>query len=216
MYNAHISPVPRTINRTDDITARLNWLLILNEKEAKHRQVFRNETEEIQLALMHRPVSPERAYAVFGMLLGGSTAAATFARVIGGTSIQRLTNADSYLLLLCLLVIVVCSAAGYAMACTVATKAFSTERSRWTRMLMMMLLIGSAWGLVTGAAGGFFFYGFGAVVGLGLGWPIGAIGFLMFASFHRLLECGGMIDTKHLLPIACGIPAVIAALILGL
>jgi hypothetical protein len=187
--------------------------LVLNEKEAKHRQLFRTETEEIEVALMRRPVSPLRAYSIFGMLLGGSTAAATFGRVFGASSIVRLLNTDSYMPLLFLLIIVVCSAAGYAMASNLANQAFSTERFRWTRMLLMMSLIGSAWGVVTGAAGGFFFFGFGAAIGLGLAWPIGAVGFAIFATLHRLLERGGMIDMSHLLPIVCGIPAVIGALI---
>jgi hypothetical protein len=150
------------------------------------------------------------------MLLGGSTAAATIGRLIGSLRFEGIVGADPFELLLWLLVVVVCSAAGYAMASNLAEKAFKAERMRWMRMLILIAVIGSAWGVVTGAAGGFFIFGLGAVVGLALLWPIGLVGFAMFASLHRLLERGGMIDMRHLLPIACGIPAIMTALILGL
>jgi hypothetical protein len=56
---------------------------------------------------------------------------------------------------------------------------------------------------------------FGAVFGAIFAVPVGMLAFLLFVPLHRLLACGGMIDSRHLWPLACGVVTLIAALILA-
>ncbi len=69
---------------------------------------------------------------------------------------------------------------------------------------------------MTGALGGFVFFGIGAFVGAALAVPVGALAFAVFAPLHRLLARGGMIDARQLWPLALGVSGTIAALILGM
>ena len=82
--------------------------------------------------------------------------------------------------------------------------------------LLMLPLIGAAWGAVAGFAGGLVFFGLGAIAGLICAVPVGIIAFTLFAPLHRLLARGGMIDARHFWPLACGVTMIISALILGI
>ncbi len=196
----------------------MNWLLAANAQALEHRRLFRNGAEEAQMLLMSRAVSAKRAYALFGMLLGALPPAAIFARLLsyGGEGSLRMMMSDAALFILCLLMNVISCLGGYLLGSALSRGAFKMERSSWTRMSLVMPLIGAAWGIATGAMGGVFFFGGGAFIGAAFALPIGMVGFLLFAILHRLLERGGMIETRHFLPLACGITSIITALILGL
>ena len=73
-----------------------------------------------------------------------------------------------------------------------------------------------AWSLVTGGLGGALFFGFGAAFGFLCALPVALAAFPVFATFHRLLSRGGMIEARSLWPLAYGVPGVAAALILSL
>lgn len=92
----------------------------------------------------------------------------------------------------------------------------AVERDSWSLMVIESVIIGFLWGLGTGAAGGFLIYGFGAIVGAICAIPVGALAFGLFIPLHRLLSRGGMIDARHLWPLASGVVMVITALILGM
>lgn len=197
----------------------MNWLLAANAQTLEHGRLFRNGAEEAEMLLMSRTVSAQRAYALFGMLLGALPPAAIFARLLGyggNGSARLLMISDAALFILCLLMNVISCLGGYLLGSALSRGAFKMERSSWTRMLLVMPLIGAVWGLATGAMGGVFFFGGGAIIGAAFALPIGMIGFLLFAILHRMLERGGMIETRHFLPLACGIASIITALILGL
>ncbi len=169
------------------------------------------------MLLMSRAVSTQHAYALFGMLLGALPPAAIFARLLGygADGSMRMMAADSVMFILCLLMNIVCCLLGYLMGSALGRGVLKLERASWTRMLLMTPLLGAMWGLVV-AASGFFFFLVGALYGIAFTVPVGMIGFLLFAIVHRLLERGGMIETRHFLPLACGITTIISALILGL
>src|SRR5256885_4974763 len=63
--------------------ARLNWLLAANAREAERHKLFRHPHEEEEMLRMRRPVTLERAYTLFGMLLGMLPPAAFFIRIFG-------------------------------------------------------------------------------------------------------------------------------------
>lgn len=170
------------------------------------------------MLLMSHPVSVKKAYAMLGMLLGSLPPAAIFTRLFGygvGAGLLNMTNRDGWLLFLCLAMNVGCCLGGYAMGSSLGSAAQKLERGSWSSMLIVMPFVGAAWGTVTGVAGGFFLFGIGAFFGWAFGLPVGLIGFLAFSIIHRILERGGMIEARHLAPLACGIAAIITALVLG-
>jgi hypothetical protein len=63
--------------------------------------------------------------------------------------------------------------------------------------------------------GGVLFFGVGSLFGAFMALPFGMLGFLLFTPLHRLMACGGMIDARHLWPLACGVALTISALILS-
>lgn len=170
------------------------------------------------MLLMQRPVSTKKAYALFGMLLGALPPAAIFMQMLGyGPRALHIFgwDAGSYLFLFAVMN-VVCCLVGWCVGSGLAQAALRAEHGSWLKMMLTMPLIGMVWGGMTGLAGGFLFFGVGAFAGAACAIPVGAVAFLLFALFHRLLERGGMIETRHFLPLACGVTTVIAALILGI
>jgi len=196
----------------------LNWLLAANAQALEHRRLFRNGAEEAQMLLMSRAVSTERAYALFGMLLGALPPAAIFARLLGygADGSMKMIASDAYLFILCLMMNVVSCLGGYLWGFLFSAALFQRERESWTGMLLVVPVIGALWGIFTGSLSGLFYFGYGGFIGAALAAPIGIAGFLLFAILHPLLERGGMIETRHFLPLACGITSIITALILGL
>lgn len=170
------------------------------------------------MLLMRRPLSANRAYALLGMATGLIPPFAIMAKMFHFFEVNSLSSSsnDALILLLMVLVNIVCGLTGFAYGSLLSRAAFDLERASWKRMLVLMPFLGAVWGLLSGASGGFFFFGYGAIAGGTIALPIGMVAFTLFAICHRLLERGGMIDTRHLLPIACGIAMTIAALVLGL
>jgi hypothetical protein len=89
------------------------------------------------------------------------------------------------------------------------------EQRHWGVTICTAIAAGFLWACATGAVGGAIVFIIGALFGLMCALPFGLVGFLLFASCHRLLARGGMIDARHFWPVACGIALVSAALILS-
>lgn len=168
---------------------------------------------------MRHAVSTEKAFALFGLMLGAFPPAAVFIRLFGyglGGGLMNIDPAGGALWFLCVAMNLMCCLMGYAMGSAFSRNALKLEHKSWIQMFLLMPLLGAGWGAVTGAAGGFFFFGIGAFFGVAVGTPVGFLGFLMISILHRILERGGMIETRHFLPIACGITAIVTSFILGL
>lgn len=218
MHSIHISPIPRTVDQRNDTGARLNWLLDANEEERQHRALFRRTADEEQMLMMRRPVSTEKAYMLFGLLLGALPPAAIFTQILGYgvDGAARRMGADAGLFLLCLLMNIVCCLMGSYMGSKMSQMVKAMEHDSWTKLLVMSPLVGGIWGASTGALGGVFFFGIGAFFGAIIAACVGAVAFALFTPLHRLLARGGMMETRQFLPLACGITLTISALIFGL
>ena len=165
---------------------------------------------------MSHPLTARRAYARFGMLLGLLPPAIIFARMLGYGFTPPFAGDGALIFILCLAMNVVCCLMGRLMGSALSRALERMNRWSWSKMLLMLPLIGAAWGGVTGAVGGLIFFGFGAVFGFVSAIPVGMIAFTLFAPFHRLLARGGMIDARHFWPLACGVTMIVSALILGI
>jgi hypothetical protein len=192
---------------------RLNRLLIANREEAARRRLFRDAEDEEQRQLMRRPVSTERAYALFGLLLGALPPPAIFFRFLH-VLLPRNQRDYNDLFFFCLVMNVVCMLVGGIAGAKLGRRIDEIERQSWSRMLLLAGLNGLLWAIATGAAGGAIVFIAGALFGATLMLPIGALAFVIFTALHRQVAHGGMIDARHLWPLACGVAAFIAALIL--
>jgi hypothetical protein len=158
---------------------------------------------------MRRPVSTERAFARFGMLLGMLPPAAIFLRV------ALLFHFSMVFGLIFLPMLLVCALMGRRMG-TVAGRTFDeSERGSWCRTLIDALEDAFIWAAATGTAGGMIFFGIGAFFGFISALPVAMLAFALFAPLHRLLARDGMIEARHLAPLAWGINLTISALILS-
>jgi hypothetical protein len=192
----------------------LNWLIAANRDEAYRRSFFRNADDEEQALLMRRPIPTMRAYELFGLLLGALPPAAIFLRLLYYFA-PRTTHEVTDLIFFCLVMNVICVLAGRIAGAKIGRRIDEIERASWLKMILLAGFNGLRWAIVTGAAGGAVVLGVGAFFGALLAIPVGVLAFILFTLLHRLVARGGMIDARHFWPLACGVAAFIAALILG-
>jgi hypothetical protein len=197
----------RWLNVDKDTYARLNWLIAANRYEENRRRLFRNDDDEWQMQLMRRPIRTERAYALLGLLLGTLVPAAIFYRF--------LIDNGTKLILLCLLMNVITMLVGRKVGAHIGKSMDEVERSSRIKMMLLAAFYGACWAIATGAAGGAVVFGFGALFGALIAFPVGILAFILFTPLHRLASHGGMIAARHFWPLACGVVLFIVALILG-
>jgi hypothetical protein len=198
-----------------DVHARLNWLINVNHQEAAHRRRFRNALEEEQMRLMRRPVSTEKAYALLGTLVGLFPPAMVFYKILG-YGVTGAFDSSPLIFGMCFLMNLICCLLGRQLASSFGKHLESMGRLSWNKHVLTSMLLGLGWGWLTGLAGGALFFGIGAIFGAFIATPIGIFAFTFYGLLHKLLARGGMIDARHLRPLAWGVAAIIAALILGI
>ena len=202
--------------RTDDADARLNWLVAFHAYDDRLRRRFRDAREREEMELMSRPRDARESYRMLGALLGLLPPAAIFYRMFGNViaNERRFASAAGLFTLLALMNLV-CWLVGRWFGSKLAAPLEGAERASWLKTLLVALFAGFVWGVVTGFAGGLPFFGIGAFFGAMCAVPVGVAGFPVFTILRRLLARGGMIETRHLRPLAWGVALTIAALILG-
>ena len=87
---------------------------------------------------------------------------------------------------------------------------------RMPSRLFIWILIGLAWGMLSGAAGGAVILLIGSILGAIIGGVVGAVTVPIMIGLHTLMRAGDFIEAKHFLPIAFGITLPVCALVLGL
>ena len=176
--------------------------------------MFASGREKLEAELMAHPISSEKAFAYFGILLGALPPAALFTRFMLDT--RGFRGEDSWLLGVFAIVSVVSSVVGYFSGKLIAKIVRNLEKTSWTKMLLALPFVGILWGILSGGAGGAVIFIVGAVFGAILGGIVGSFALPVFTIFHRLLKKGDQIERKHFLPLAFGITFIISAFMLGL
>jgi hypothetical protein len=195
-----------------DINARLGWLRAeIAETESGARA--RREAEEQAALLMQNPQPLVAAYGWFGLLLGLFPPAAIFCRFFkfGLEDSNRLIWASMFAVALA-----VCGAIGRLTARFAAQSIAEPRRYHWLQLFLLAVLLGSFWGIVTGAAGGAVFFGVGSLAGILFAVPIGVAAFPLFALLHQQLSRDGMIEESLMWPLAFGLPLLVTAAVLGI
>jgi hypothetical protein len=197
-----------------NLNASLNWLKAeLARDEAARRAAPRLERETARALSMSRPRTSAQAYAALGTALGLLPPAAMFGRFL--SSFDTWTDKEWGALAVCVVMNLICCAVGRAMGLWLGGKMGDPRGRAWHALVLLAAFFGFVWGVVTGASGGVIVLGIGAVAGVCCAVPVALAGFLLFAPLHRLLSHGGMIEARHLRPLAFGVAGVIAALILS-
>lgn len=164
--------------------------------------------------MMRTPLSLEKAFAYFGLLLGVFPPLTILVSMALNMGSGRKGTALVIILFTC--VNALSAVTGYHTGKLIGRIVRNLESRSWTFMLPMSVLVGLFWGIMAGGAGGAIVFGIGAFFGAFLGAAVGAIALPTFLVFHRLLKRGEMIDLRHFLPLSFGITYSICALILGM
>jgi len=192
------------------IAQRLSWLKAeLDPKVQRGRLAW--EKEQCSALSMRRPLTTEQAYRWFGTFLGLLPPFALFERFLASTR-----GDDAFW--------VVALCAGMNIVCCVVGRWFGGYLGRWagnprTRsraaFALVVCVMAVAWSVVTGGLGGLLFFGIGAIFGAFIAAAVALPAFPAFAILHRLISRGGMIEARHVWPLAFGIPLTIAAMIMS-
>lgn len=172
--------------------------------------MYRSDREKLEGELMTNPLSLEKTFSYFGLILGAFPPAAMFIRfAIDG-------RMDGWVFGVMFIINLISAVVGFFSGKVVAKAVRFFETKSWSSMILMMPLIGLLWGMVSGGAGGIIIFIFGAFFGAILGGIVGSLALPLFTIFHRLLKKGENIEFKHFLPVALGVTFVICGFILGL
>lgn len=193
----------------DDHQQRLAAIIAANAAIADENRLFKTYREQLEADLMRKPVTAEKSFAFFGLLLGLFPPAAIFFRMFQN-------NLEGGIVLLFIFINLVCAVVGYFSGKLIGRMVLQIESYSWKGMLFILPFVGMLWGIITGGIGGFFGFIIGAVFGAIIAAMVGSVAVPAFTVFHRLLKRGEMIEQKHLLPLSFGITLIISAFILGL
>ncbi|MCU0238289.1 MAG: hypothetical protein MUC29_02525 [Pyrinomonadaceae bacterium] len=198
----------------NDVNQRLEQLLKINAETERKKSLFRNDLEEFEAELIKKPITTQKAFQLFGALLGTFPPMTLFGMFLAKSNVNYST--DFWIIPLLLLVNCVCALTGYFSGKLIGKMVAETEKWNWGYMLLVLPFIGIFWGIMTGGAGGVFIFVIGAFFGAIIASAVGSVGVTTFTLLHRWLKKGDVIESNKFIPIAVGITATICALFLGL
>lgn len=172
--------------------------------------MYHSDREQLEAELMTNPLSLEKTFSYFGLMLGVFPPAAMFIRV----AIEG--RIESWIFGVMFIINLIAAVVGYFSGKLVAKAVRPLEKFSWTGMILALPFLGALWGIVSGGASGIIVFLIGAFFGAVIGGLVGSLTLPVFTIFHRLLKKGEMIDRKHFLPLAFGITFIICGFILGL
>lgn len=198
------------LNTTEE---RLNLLIAKNAEYENENSISTSEREKFEATLMENPLSAEKAYSYFGLLLGTFPPAAIFIKLFIEGFIPR--GNEIWLIPVMVLVNSIAALKGYVSGKLMGKIILKFERYSWFSMLFILPFLGFSWGLTTGCIAGLFLFVVGALFGGVIGGIVGSFALPAFTTLHRLLKRDDKIDRKDFVPIALGITFVISAFILS-
>lgn len=180
---------------------------------------LRKAADELAATSGDRPISPRfldqrmdlaRSLRFFGIAIGTVPTAAILFRLFVLDS-----SPNPAVLLLAILTTLVTGFVGYQTAGATSKALERVLSTSFLRSLLLVPIIGLAWGIISGAAGGLFLFVLGAIVGGVIGGMVAGTALPLFVGLYSLSAEEGEISVKRFLPIAAGISGSAAALFLG-
>jgi hypothetical protein len=194
-------------NSTQD---SLQNLLKIN---SAYNEILYSGNEQFEADIMVHPISTEKAFSYFGLMLGSFPPAALFLKLM----LEGNPRAEEFWLYgLLLLVNIVSATVGYFTGNIVGKLTIELEKLSWTWMLLILPFVGLLWGIISGGAAGLFIFIIGAFFGAFIGGAVGGVAFPVFTILHRIFKRKDIIEVREFLPFALGITLIISAFILGL
>ena len=199
------------VNVIDD---RLVQVLAANAEIARRKSLNISELHEREAAVMIHPISLERSFAYFGLMLGSLPPASIIFAIFSSSGIA---NRDgTFLIGLMMAANILTAIVGYLSGKLVSDCVRQIrEFPMWTQFALLPL-IGLSWGAISGGIGGVLILIYGGFVGAILGGLVGLAALPLFVILHRPLSYADTIERKHFLPIASGITLTICGFILSL
>lgn len=192
----------------------MNALLAANAETEREKSLYASERERFEADLIKNPLTSEKAFSYFGLLLGVFTPATIFLKFVLDAGSFR--NDQLWILGIMAVVNLVSAVVGFFSGKLIGKIVRETEKMVWWKMLLLLPFIGILWGFMAGGAGGIIIFVIGAVFGAALGAMVGSVALPLFTIFHRLLKKGDLIERNQFLPVAFGITMIICGFILGL
>ncbi len=143
-------------SRNNDDTTRLDQLLTANAEIAKRRAIFRSDRDEFEAAAMKRPLTAEKAFAYLGFTLGSLGPFSIFLKLV--------INANGFdpgfglAIGLFLIANTATAAMGFWTGKVIGRAIVSLRSRSWPTFIALSLLLGVAWGAISGGFGGFFLF----------------------------------------------------------
>lgn len=172
--------------------------------------MYKSDREKLEADLMKNPLSLEKTFTYFGLMLGAFPPAAMFIRI----AMEGRT--DGWVFGVMFIINLISAVVGFFSGRLVAKAMRNLENKSWTKMILALPFVGLLWGAAAGGAGGMVVFIFGAFAGAILGGAVGAAALPVFGILHRWLKKGEFIELKHFLPVAFGIVLTICGFIFGL
>lgn len=170
----------------------------------------RSGNSSLSSSLMNRELDLATSVKYLGLAIGIVPTAAILVRLfVVDTSLNPAV-------LLAALATAVTGAVGFLTGGAVARSLDNILASGLVRSILFIPILGAAWGIVSGAAGGLFLFVVGSIVGGIIGGVVGAAALSLFAATHRLIADDGQISFKRFLPLAFGLSGTAAAIFLGM
>lgn len=176
------------------------------------KSLYKTEQERFEAGFIKHPLTTEKSFALFGLMLGALPPLALFTKFFISSQIRF---EESWVMFLLFFVNVICATVGYFSGKLIAKMVAEVEKYSWSVMLLILPFIGILWGIMAGGAGGVFIFVIGAVFGAIIASMVGGVALPVFTIFHRLLKKGDVIERDQFLPIALGITLIISAIFFG-
>ena len=194
------------------VERRLEHLLRLNAEISRQKSLLKNDEQRRKVRLMTRPIDSRHAFGYFGLMIGSLPPLAIVLNFLSSKGYE-----STGLLLLIAAAGVVAGIIGFQLGQRFVPGALRYISSfRASGRLHLWIILGLAWGALSGAAGGLVIVLIGSIPGAIVGSMVGAIAVPVMVALHSSVRVGDFIETKHFLPIAFGITLSVCAFLLGL
>lgn len=185
-------------------------LRIMELRKAADELAGTSGDREISTGFLARRLDLSTSLRYFGFAIGTVPTAAILLRLFVMDSSPK-----PVVILLAVLATAVTGLVGYLTAGFTSAALDRVLSTSFLRSLLLVPIIGLAWGIISGAAGGLFLFVLGALVGGVIGGMVAGTGLPLFVGLFNLTAEEGEISVKRFLPIAAGISGSAAALFLG-
>lgn len=190
----------------------LDELLAANAQLERSSNGHLELSDEQQRALVSLPMDRTAVFAHFGLMLGIFPPAAMFLTFLFETR----PNWSPLIVVLLILSNATCALVGFQFGKVVGRIVGYLEKQTKGEYIVLSVLTGALWGIVSGGLSGLFLFLIGGIFGAVIGGIVGAVALPAFLIPYNAVKRGSSVGLTHFLPISVGVTAIICSFILHL